>query len=69
MTSIEAPFALGHLETAGDQQPVNPVFLRASKYTPCVSYRDACNLAGRIRYEGRDARAVFHVAMNCWCVR
>jgi hypothetical protein len=69
MTTIEAPVALGHIEAAGDQQPVNQVSISPSQYTPCVSYREACNLAGRLRYEGRDVRAAFHVAMNCWCVR
>ena len=38
-------------------------------YTPCAGYREACNLAGRRRYGGTYACAVFHVAMNCWCVR
>jgi hypothetical protein len=69
MTTIEAPVALGHIEIAGDQQPVNHVALSPSEYTLCVSYRKACDLASRLRYEGRDARAVFHVEMNSWCVR
>lgn len=69
MTTIEAPVALGPIETAGDQQPVNQVSISPSKYTPCVSYREASSLAGAGRRDGRDTSAVFHVAMNCWCVR
>jgi hypothetical protein len=38
-------------------------------YTPCASYREASDLAARRRYEGRDASATFHVAMDCWSVR
>lgn len=69
MTTIETPVALGHIETTGDGQPVDRVAIGPSEYTPCASYQEARNLAGRLRYEGQNTRAVFHSAMNCWCVR
>ena len=70
MTIANAP-GITH---AGTEEPgahgAAPAVLPDSRlYTPCASYREACNLAGRRRFEGTYARAVFHVAMNCWCVR
>jgi hypothetical protein len=38
-------------------------------YTRCASYREAMDLAAYRRSTGKDGWAVFHVAMNSWCVR
>ena len=68
MTTVEAPVAPEHMETEEGPQPANPVSVNTSEYTRCASYREARDLAGRSRYEGRHGAATFHVAMNCWCV-